>query len=67
MSADGDDTTPSPYLTAREAAAYLHLNEKTLYAMIQDSGIPATKVTGKIVESILEGPEIRIGIFHLMP
>ena len=47
MSADGDDTTPSPYLTAREAAAYLHLNEKTLYAMIQDSGIPATKVTGK--------------------
>ena len=44
MSADGDDTTPSPYLTAREAAAYLHLNEKTLYAMIQDSGIPATKV-----------------------
>lgn len=47
MSTDGDDTTPSPYLTAREAAAYLHLNEKTLYAMIQDSGIPATKVTGK--------------------
>jgi excisionase family DNA binding protein len=47
VSADGDDTTPSPYLTAREAAAYLHLNEKTLYAMIQDSGIPATKVTGK--------------------
>ena len=47
MSADGDDTTPSPYLTAREAAAYLHLNEKTLYALIQDGGIPATKVTGK--------------------
>ena len=49
MSADGESQqdAPSPYLTVREAAAYLHLNEKTLYAMIQDSGIPATKVTGK--------------------
>lgn len=49
MSADGESPqdAPSPYLTVREAAAYLHLNEKTLYAMIQDSGIPATKVTGK--------------------
>lgn len=49
MSADGESRqdAPSPYLTVREAAAYLHLNEKTLYAMIQDSGIPATKVTGK--------------------
>jgi putative molybdopterin biosynthesis protein len=49
VSADGESPqdAPSPYLTVREAAAYLHLNEKTLYAMIQDSGIPATKVTGK--------------------
>lgn len=49
MSSDGESPpdAPSPYLTVREAAAYLHLNEKTLYAMIQDSGIPATKVTGK--------------------
>ena len=47
MSADGESPqdAPSPYLTVREA--YLHLNEKTLYAMLQDSGIPATKVTGK--------------------
>lgn len=48
MSADDDQPgDASPYLTAREAAAYLHLNEKTLYALIQDGGIPATKVTGK--------------------
>ena len=48
MPADDDQPgEPSPYLTAREAAAYLHLNEKTLYAMIQEGGIPATKVTGK--------------------
>jgi putative molybdopterin biosynthesis protein len=48
VSADDDQpVSASPYLTAREAAAYLHLNEKTLYALIQDGGIPATKVTGK--------------------
>jgi excisionase family DNA binding protein len=48
VSADDDQPgDASPYLTAREAAAYLHLNEKTLYALIQDGGIPATKVTGK--------------------
>jgi excisionase family DNA binding protein len=37
----------SPYLTARQAAAYLQLNEKTLYALVQDGTVPATKVTGK--------------------
>jgi putative molybdopterin biosynthesis protein len=48
VSADDDQPgEASPYLTARETAAYLHLNEKTLYAMIQEGGIPATKVTGK--------------------
>ena len=35
------------YLTARQAAAYLHLNEKTLYALAAEGGVPATKVTGK--------------------
>ena len=44
---DDAGTEAAPYLTVREAAAYLRLNEKTLYAMIQEDGIPATKVTGK--------------------
>jgi putative molybdopterin biosynthesis protein len=35
------------YLTARQAAAYLHLNEKTLYALVADGAVPATRVTGK--------------------
>lgn len=39
--------TESPYLTARQAAAYLQLNEKTLYALVQEGIVPATKVTGK--------------------
>jgi putative molybdopterin biosynthesis protein len=41
------DAAASPYLTVREAAAYLHLNEKTLYTLIQEGTVPATKVTGK--------------------
>ena len=35
------------YLTVRQAAEYLHLNEKTLYALIQEGQIPATRATGK--------------------
>ncbi len=38
-----DDT----YLTAKQAAAYLHLNEKTLYALVAEGAVPATRVTGK--------------------
>jgi excisionase family DNA binding protein len=40
-------TVASPYLTARDAASYLRLNEKTLYALVQQGVVPATKVTGK--------------------
>lgn len=35
------------YLTAKQAAAYLHLNEKTLYALVAEGAVPATRVTGK--------------------
>jgi excisionase family DNA binding protein len=35
------------YLTARQAAAYLHLNEKTLYALVAEGAVPATRATGK--------------------
>jgi excisionase family DNA binding protein len=40
---DDAGTEPTPCFTVREAAAYLRLNEKTLYAMIQEDGIPATR------------------------
>lgn len=35
------------YLTVKQAADYLHLNEKKLYALIQEGRIPATRATGK--------------------
>ncbi len=35
------------YLTVRQAAEYLQLNEKTIYALIKDGAIPATNATGK--------------------
>lgn len=35
------------YLTVHQVAQYLHLNEKSIYALIKEGGIPATKVTGK--------------------
>ena len=37
----------SPCLTAREAAAFLHLNEKKLYALANSREIPAARVGGK--------------------
>jgi excisionase family DNA binding protein len=42
----GADAVPT-YLTVRQAAAYLHLNEKKIYALIQEGAIPATRATGK--------------------
>ena len=37
----------SPYMTVKEAATYLHLNEKKVYQLASDGHLPATKVTGK--------------------
>lgn len=37
----------SPCLTAKQAAAYLHLNEKKLYELARRSEIPAARVGGK--------------------
>ena len=34
-------------LTTREVAAYLHINEKQVYRLIQNGDIPCTRVTGK--------------------
>ena len=48
MSANGDATVlESPCLTARQAAAYLHLNEKKLYELANSREIPAARVGGK--------------------
>lgn len=35
------------YLTVRQVAEYLHLNEKKIYALLKAGGIPATKAAGK--------------------
>lgn len=37
----------SPYLTARQAAAYLHVSEKTLYELANAREIPAARLGGK--------------------
>ena len=39
--------TVSQFMTVRQVAGYLHLNEKKVYALVNDGKIPATKVTGK--------------------
>lgn len=35
------------FMSVRQVAEYLHLNEKKVYALVSEGGIPATKVTGK--------------------
>lgn len=35
------------FMTVKQAADYLHLNEKKIYALASERKIPATKVTGK--------------------
>ncbi|NMG74623.1 helix-turn-helix transcriptional regulator [Aromatoleum diolicum] len=48
MSAHEPLATPeSPCLTARQAAAYLHLNEKKLYELANSGEVPAARVGGK--------------------
>jgi len=47
MSASDAAAPESPCLTAKQAAAYLHLNEKKLYALANSREIPAARVGGK--------------------
>ena len=35
------------FLTTREVAELLHINEKMVYSLVHDKGLPATKITGK--------------------
>ena len=37
----------NPFLTTKEIASLLHVNEKMIYTLINEKGLPATKVTGK--------------------
>jgi len=36
-------------LSTKEVAQYLHVNEKMIYSLISEKGLPATKITGKWV------------------
>jgi len=40
-------TPPDAFMSVHQVAEYLHLNEKKIYALVSEGGIPATKVTGK--------------------
>ena len=35
------------YMSVKQVADYLHLNEKKIYALVSEDRIPATKITGK--------------------
>ena len=37
----------SQLLTTKEVAQFLNINEKMVYSLVSDKGLPATKVTGK--------------------
>jgi len=40
-------TPPDIFMSVRQVAEYLQLNEKKVYALVNEGSIPATKVTGK--------------------
>jgi excisionase family DNA binding protein len=61
-------------LTTKEAAEFLNINEKMVYTLISEKGLPATKVTGKwlfprhLVENWLENHTINYPeTSHLLP
>ncbi len=41
------DDLPPRFMTVRQVAAYLQVNEKKVYSLVQEGKIPATKLTGK--------------------
>lgn len=42
-----DSGEPPRFMSVRQVAEYLHLNEKKVYALVREGKIPATKITGK--------------------
>lgn len=47
MTASANIDLANPFMSVKQVAEYLHLNEKKIYALVSDGQIPATKVTGK--------------------
>jgi excisionase family DNA binding protein len=51
----------SNFLSTKEVAAFLNVNEKMVYTLVSEKGLPATKITGKwlfpkhLVEQWIEG------------
>ena len=35
------------FLTTKDVAKLLHVNEKMVYSLVNEKGLPATKITGK--------------------
>lgn len=56
---------PTDFLTTREVAAHLGVNEKQVYALVKERRLPATRVTGKwlfprrLVDEWLEADALR--------
>jgi excisionase family DNA binding protein len=44
---DGDERTTPRFLTVRQLADYLQVNEKKVYSLVREGALPATKLTGK--------------------
>ncbi|MDY0092544.1 MAG: helix-turn-helix domain-containing protein, partial [Candidatus Vecturithrix sp.] len=36
-----------PFLSTKEVAQFLDVNENMVYSLVSDKGLPATKITGK--------------------
>jgi len=45
--AEPSATEPPRFMTVKQAAAYLQVNEKKIYSMVREGKIPASKLTGK--------------------
>ena len=41
-----DEAAP-PFMTVRQVARYLHINEKKVYGLVSEGKLPASKLTGK--------------------
>ncbi len=42
-----DTVQSTKFLTTKEVAKLLHVNDKMVYSLVNDKGLPATKITGK--------------------
>lgn len=49
QNANSPATFPPRFMSVKQVAEYLHINEKKVYALVREERIPATKITGKWV------------------